>query len=263
MLSHLGLLDRIASQSVRPRDIVLRSYSDGSALHTLNVDPDAQDAYGFPLLVTHRADLCRVLYEEALHQGVVVRFGCSVQHIDFARPAVQLSTDETVAADLVLGADGSRSICREALLGHADPLEPSGKLIYRVCIGIDQVSRHPELADLVHPPRIHIWLGPAAHIVCYGLKGVFNVVISQPDDDKGTNFDVQKGDLDNLRQSFRTWDPRLQKLLGLSQETLRWSLPSSRQIESWIHPCGRFALLGDAAHSTFPLMSAPQLHPVK
>lgn len=203
--------------------------------------------------------MCTMLYEEALNQGIVVRFGCSIEQVEFARPAVQLATGETVAADLVLGADGARSICREALLGYTDPPKPSGKLIYRVCIDIDIMSRHPEVADLIHPPRIHIWLGPVAHVVCYGLKGVFNVVISQPEDDndgKGINFDVQKGDLDKLRQSFQTWEPRLQKLLELAHVTLRWPLPSSRQIESWVHPGGRFTLLGDAAHSTFPLMSA-------
>ena len=149
---------------------------------------------------------------------LAVRFGCSVQQIDFARPAVQLEAGETVAADLALGTDGARSTCCEALLGHADPLRPSGKLIYRVCIDIDGMSPHPEVADLIHPPRIHIWLGPAAHVVCYGLKGVFNVVISQPEDDKGISFDVQKGDLDKLRQSFQTWEPRLRKLLELAMK---------------------------------------------
>ena len=215
----------------------------------------------FALLVTHRADLCRILYDEALERGVTVRFGCPVQHVEFAGPTVQLSTGEAVSADLLLATDGAQSICREALLGHAEPPKSSGKLIYRVYIDIETVSRHPEVADLVHPPRIHIWLGPAAHVVCYGLKGVFNIVISQPDDDKdekGLNFDVQRGDLDELRQSFQTWEPRLQKLLELADSMLRWSLPSSRQIESWVHPLGRFALLGDAAHSTFPLMSASQ-----
>ena len=112
-------------------------------LRSLNVDHDAQDSYGFHFLVTHRADLCKILYEEALNQDVTVRFGCSVQHIDFARPAVQLSTGETVAADLVLGADGARSVCREAMLGHTDTPKRSGKLIYRVCIDMDTMSRNP------------------------------------------------------------------------------------------------------------------------
>lgn len=141
VLKHLGLLEKIAAQSIQPRDIVLRSSSDGSALHIFDLDPYTQDTYGFPLLVTHRADLCRMLYEEALNQGVQICFGSLVQQVDFERPAVQLSKGETVAADLVVGADGGRSVCPEALLRQADPPKPSGKLIYRICIDIETMNR--------------------------------------------------------------------------------------------------------------------------
>ena len=179
-----------------------------------------------------------------------------MNQIDFTRPAVRLSTGETIAADLIIGADGARSVCRDTLLGQPDPLQPSGYLTYRICIDINEVSQYPEVVDLIHPPRIHGWLGPAAHIVCSGLKGLFNVVLSQPEDREAISFDVQRGDLRKLRRSFENWEPRLQKLLEIAEETLRWSLPQSRQIESWVHTNGNFTLVGDSAHSTFPLMLA-------
>lgn len=171
VLAHLGVLSKTLTQSVRPQAIVLHSYSDGSPLHTLNIEPHAQNTYGFPLLVTHRANLCNILYQEALIQGVTVRFDCAVQQIDFSKAAVQVASGEIIDADVILATDGAHSVCREALLGHPHPPKPSGKLIYRVCIPSDTVRGYAELIDLIELPRIHIWLGPDVHVVCYGLEG--------------------------------------------------------------------------------------------
>ena len=84
------------SRAIKPRDITVRSYKTGEALYYLNLDPYTQETYGFPVLVIHRADLCRILYEEAKSHGVSIRFGCAVSSISFSEPAVQLSTGEIV-----------------------------------------------------------------------------------------------------------------------------------------------------------------------
>ena len=156
----------------------------------------------------------------------------------------------------MVGADGTRSTCREAFLGQVDHPKPSGTLVYRISIDSATISRYPELVDLIDPPRLHVWLGPRSHVVCYGLKGVLSVVLSQPSDgkDEGIVLDVQKGDIDMLRTSFQSSEPCPRKLLEIAHEILRWPLLKSRQVKSWVHPSGRFTLVGDSAHSTFPVL---------
>ena len=252
VLHRLGVLDQVTPQSVRPRDILLRSYRDGSVLRSLPVPAQSKDS--FPLLVTHRADLCQILYSAAVSSGAEVRFGVSVQKIDETGPAVELTTGETIAADVILGTDGARSVCREALLQRPDPPQYSGTLIYRVVIPFSAVLKDDLVAELVKTDRVHLWLGPGAHVVCYGLKGLLSVVISQPEDGESEGFDMTKGDLEKLRRNLKDWDPVIGRLLQLADMTLRWPLLATKQMKEWVGEKGRFALVGDAAHATYPLL---------
>ena len=68
---------------------------------------------------------------------------------------------------------------------------------------MDVVSHHPGVTKFVSPPQIHIWLGPGAHTVCYGLRGLLNVVISQPEDYEGVSFDVRRGGINVLSPALQ------------------------------------------------------------
>lgn len=50
------------------------------------------------------------------------------------------------------------------------------------------------------------------------------------------------------------WDPRLQTLLGVVEQTQKWRMLTSREMAEWRHPGGKFALLGDACHATLPYL---------
>lgn len=254
MLKQLGVLDKILSRATRPQDITLRSYNTGSALYSLNLDPYTQDTYGLPLLVIHRADYCRILYEEAKSHGVDFRWGCTVSSISFPEPAIQLSTGETVNGSLVIGADGPRSVCREALMKRPDPPRPNGRLVYRILVDVDEMSKVPELLSLISPPCVEIWAGPNAHVVCYLLKDHYNIVIFFPGQSSDTIYGPQPVALDHLRELIHGWEPRLQKLLDIAQSSLRWSLLETDELESWVHHDGKFALVGDAAQACLPFM---------
>ncbi|KAH6679187.1 hypothetical protein B0J14DRAFT_624390 [Halenospora varia] len=253
VLHQLGVFESIKAVSVRPPAITLRSYIDGSILRSLNLDPCTQ-TYGYPLLVTHRADLCKILYQKALDDGAEVRFSCDVTEINFQKPSISLSTRESLAADVIVGADGARSVCRERLLGRSVPPKSTGKLIKRICLDMSQLRQDLLLRELVEPNGIHIWLGPSSHIVCYGLQGVFNVVIIQLGHD-GINLDVQEADLDKVRMDFQAWEPRVQRIIELAQSALQWPLLDSFLINPWTSAEGSFALVGDAACTVLPAKS--------
>ena len=217
--------------------------------------PYAEEQYGVPYLHIHRADYHRILVAEAERLGVSMKLGSTVTKIDFEKPSIYLKDKPEFHADLILGADGLKSICREALLGHLDPPHLTGDLAYRIIVKASDMKQHPALKELTEKPAINYWLGPNSHAVCYLLQGggLFNIVLIRPDN-LPELVNTVKADVNEMRDYFQNWDPKLKALLGLVQETSKWRLQNSEEMESWSHPSGKFALLGDACHATLPYL---------
>ncbi|KAI9793825.1 MAG: hypothetical protein M1835_006983 [Candelina submexicana] len=256
ILKRWGLLDQTELYSVRPRDIVLRSYHDGAILSTVNMLPLEEETYGVPYLVIHRADHHRILVAEARRLGVTIHLSASVMGIDFEKPSVHLKDANEFHADLILGADGLKSNCREQLLGRPDPPHFTGDLAYRIVVKADDMKKHPDLIGLTEKPAVNYWMGPNGHAVCYMVKGggLYNIVLICPDN-LPERVNVAKADLQEMRDFFEKWDPRLRTLLGIVQETTKWRLQDSKEMRSWRHRAGKFALVGDACHATLPYLA--------
>lgn len=255
ILRHYGLLDQIEAVSVRPSDFIIRSYRDGAVLSTLNMVPENEERYDAPYLHIHRADYHKILVAEARRLGVEIRLGSTVTGINFEEPSIALLDKPDFHGDLAIGADGLKSICREALLGRPDPLRNTGDLAYRIVIKAEDMRNHPDLRGLVEKPAINYWQGPHGHVVCYLLKGggLYNIVLICPDN-LPEMMNTQKADLQEMRAFFENWDPRLKTLLGIVQETTKWRLQSSEEMDHWGHSSGKFVLLGDACHATLPYL---------
>ena len=240
---------------MRPSDFIIRSYRDGAVLNKLNMVPYAEKRYGVPYLHIHRADYHKILVSEAQHLGVKMQLGSMVTGIDFDKASIHMRDRPDFQADLILGADGLKSICRESLLGRPDPPHLTGDLAYRIVIKAEDMKKHPDLRGLVEKPAINYWMGPYGHVVCYLLKGgcLYNIVLICPDN-LPEMLNTAKADLQEMRDFFAKWDPRLKTLLSMVQETTKWRLLNSKEMESWSHSSGKFALLGDACHATLPYL---------
>ena len=90
-------------------------------LSKVNLDPHCESDYGAPHLCVHRVDFHNRLLREAKRLGADIRLNCSVSSIDFHTATVTLRSGETYEADVVLGSDGERSVCREALIRPSRP----------------------------------------------------------------------------------------------------------------------------------------------
>jgi len=213
--------------------------------------------YGTPYLHIHRADYHRILVEKAKSLGVKVKLGSAVKSVNFDKPSVHLADGSEFEADVVIGADGLKSVCREALLGHPDPPRLTGDLAYRIVVKAEDMKKHPDLVDLAENPAINYWLGPNAHAVCYLLKGggLYNIVLACPDNLPELVHSA-KADLQEMRDFFSEWDPRLKALLSIVQETSKWRLQNSEEMAHWSHPNGKFVLMGDACHATLPYLAS-------
>ena len=72
-----------------------------------------------PYLLLHRADLHRVLCDRAENLGAKIVLNAVLENmdIDTGNPSVRLRDGRVFEADVMIGADGERSICRDKLLG--------------------------------------------------------------------------------------------------------------------------------------------------
>lgn len=266
--------------AVLPQAFVLRRYSDGEILSTQPLVPLAQDVYGAPYWYVHipappaakfpanqpepphlnrhvhRADFHRTMVQKALDLGVDIQLSCCVVKIDFDVPRVYLKDGRHVAADLVIGADGLKSVCRDEMLAKSDPPHLTGDLAYRILIKTTDMSKHEDLAELVTNPAINLWMGPSAHAVCYLLQGggLYNIVLLCPDT-LPDSVNIATAGAQEVRDFFKNWDPRLLKLLNMVHEVSKWRLQNSTEMDTWLHPAGKFVLLGDACHATLPYLA--------
>lgn len=192
-----------------------------------------------PWLFLHRADLVAVLEEAALAQGVRLRVGARVAAV--TRGGVFLGSGEGVPGELVVGADGIRSVVRAHLLGEEEAAF-TGQVAWRA------------LVDARQDPVARIWMAPGRHAVTYPLRdGRLNLVAVREEEDWAEEGWSHRDSAQALRRAFPDAAPELAAILAKVEEVGRWGLFRHPVPDRW-HD-GHAVLLGDAAHPTLPFLA--------
>lgn len=255
ILKNWGILSTVQLYATLPSNVVLRAYKDSRVLFKRQNPAIADNVHGTPHLLLHRANFLKTLFEEAKRLGVVFQFGAIVTSIDFEQAKIRLLDGGECAYDVIFGADGSKSVCRELLLGKLHGPQLSGDVAYRIMIPASEVKADEELSAFTEGSDISCWMGPDAHAVCYRLKeeNMVNVVLVGPYNSSASG-DGACSDRQEMEALFANWDASLQKLFRLAETVLKRRLQGSHEVTSWIHPNGKFALVGDACHTTLPTL---------
>jgi salicylate hydroxylase len=249
-LRRLGVLNAIAAFSTEPTELIYHDWRYGRriAAYPLRHDLAYQKRFGAPLYCMHRADLQRIL--GGALGGVGLHLGHRlVKLVDDADAiGLEFADGRFAKADLVIGADGVRSVVRRFVTGGEDAVY-SGTSAFR---GIVPVDRLPSLPD---PQALQVWMGPNAHIVHYAIGSEGDAVnfvafvegpAVWPHADKWLS-EVEPGE---AAAAFAGWHPAVGDMVGAVEHKVRWGLFMLRPLLRWSR--GRVVLLGDAAHAMLP-----------
>lgn len=124
----------------------------------------------------HRGQMHTIVYNYAVELGVEFKLGDRVvQYVDGEKPSVVTSSGATYVADVVVAADGPRSIARQQVLGLPDTTVNSGYAIFRAQFNLtDDHKKNPLLAPFCDPTAdlTKLWITKDLHMVVYSwMKG--------------------------------------------------------------------------------------------
>lgn len=232
-------------------------WQDGSTILNLPFTNIVEN-HGSPYWLVHRADLHVALLEAAQNAGVKILPRKRVVSYDFEAPSATTQDGETYHADLVIGADGIKSVCRPLLTNQPDLPRDTGDVAYRILIPGEKLLADPELAHLINEPSTTSWCGPDAHVVGYPIRNgeMYNIVVCATSYNETTDeVWVVKGDNSELCKRFATWEPAVRKLCALTGDFMKWRLCDLPDLSRWVHPSGKAALLGDSCHPMLPYLA--------
>ncbi|OBZ73032.1 3-hydroxybenzoate 6-hydroxylase 1 [Grifola frondosa] len=251
LLRRWGLGDALDAVAVRPEAIALTRYDTGERVGYTRWG-ERMEAFGAPYYHIHRADFHKLLYDLAA-PVMDLRLNATVVSVDPDAPSLTLASGETVHGDLIIGADGVKSLVQQVVLGRVNPAQPTGDAAYRAIIPTSYLRSQPDLKSLAEVPEMTGWMGPRRHIMGYNIRGLneYNIVLIHPDDGSVESWTAE-GSAEKMRSDFADFEPRVQKLLGQVKSTLKWRLMDRQPLDTWIHQSGRVVLLGDSCHPMLP-----------
>lgn len=244
-LDFIGVCEEVAAAGVEPTRQRIQHWEDGRTLVTMDRSTQ-REKYGAPYVTIHRADLHDLLTSAAHSAGVDMRTNAAVVRSEGATAI--LANGERVTGDLLIGADGVKSIIRQRF----EPTDPhfTGHVAWRALVPVT-----PELQPLSDFPGIII--GPGAMITRYNIRdsSAMNLVFFARQDgwtDDGWTIPANPAEIEAI---YADWCDDAQKLIAAAchQPMFKWAINARSALPDWIID-DNVTLIGDAAHAMTPFL---------
>ncbi|RPD64463.1 FAD/NAD(P)-binding domain-containing protein [Lentinus tigrinus ALCF2SS1-6] len=209
----------------------------------LHWKPAVMAEMGGDFLLMHHDDLIRILHKLAIKAGARVDFNTEVLAVhqgseEKPKPSVTLASGEVIYADILIGADGSKSLVREVVLEEEDDAKPGPMTVYSGVVKAEDMLGDPELAPLILSEEWPVWSGNLRFIFGHPVRArkeysftIFNCKVPTPE---------QAGE--------ETWDELFPTEQALTEEEGALCQKLVRLADS----TGRILLIGDSAHPNYP-----------
>jgi salicylate hydroxylase len=251
-LASLGLLPAIERAAYTPEDQAVRHFRDARPLQWVNRGQRLVEKYGERYYLIHRADLHDALaaaVRENDPEAIVLAHKFVTLDQSGARVRIAFAERSNVEADIVIGADGSRSHVRHELFGATDPTY-TGYIAWRGLVPMDRVPK-----TILDPPS-GIFIGPGHLVNRYPVRQwqLLNFVAFAEREAWAEEGWSIRSTVEELLAEFEGWHPDVRAFLGAvpPDHLFKWGLFDREPLETWHE--GRVTLLGDAAHPVLPFL---------
>ena len=240
VLDRLGLAEAVRAEGTPSRLAEVYDYRAG-LLQVIDLAA-VERRWDWPTVAIHRARLQRVLVSGVAPGSLYLGKACRRVVADGRQAGVEFADGSETHADIVVGADGIRSVTRHAVQPDVQ-LRYSGQTSYRAVVPFELP---PELVGVAR----EIW-GPGRR---FGFTAIGHGEVYWY-----ATLDAAEGERDvpgavgrRLATLFTTFPAPIGDLIAATPDDriLRTDMYDFRPIPSWHQ--GRIVLLGDAAHATTP-----------
>jgi len=253
VLMNLGLGDELEKVGVRPLAMHFRRFDTGEMMGMVPLK-DREKEYGAPYYHIHRADLHEIILRKVLElDPECIHTNARVEGFEEHADSVtlKLANGTRVTGDVLVGADGIKSVIRKQVLGP-DPVTYTGDISWRAVVPVDRLP-----ANFMERVST-VWCGPGRHAVMYYLRNGtlvnFGGAVAR-EKSAGDESWKQKRPWEELKADFEGWHPMVQAVIDAvdRDECYQWDLNIRPTASHW--STDRVTLLGDAAHPTLPYMA--------
>ncbi len=248
---HLDLAAAVEDQATITTGIAFLHYRSAALLAgMLDLGQTPPDATA-PLAAwqLHRADLQQLLLKAFAAAGGQLYLGRRL--LDLAPrgnlPRLRFSEGNSIEADLVIGADGLKSVVRAALWG-AQPARFTGQVAYRFLVPTAVGQPYLQFG------RAAVFQGPGRVFNRYTIRAgrLINCVgIVQSDDWQEEGWSTPATAAEVLAQ-YRGWHDDVTGLVAKGDHMIKWGLFDRPPLPRWSQD--GVTLLGDAAHPMLPFL---------
>jgi salicylate hydroxylase len=253
VLDSLGLRARLEATGVRPKAFEFRRFDTGELLHRLPLGEKHEQLHGAPYFQIHRGDLHSALLDAVLkldNKAVVLNSKVVSVGEDSASASIHLEDKSSRRAELIIGADGIKSVVRKHVIGPDQPVF-TGQVAWRCTVPIELIK--PELrTDILST----IWCGPKNHAVTYYLRRgeLLNFVgcVERPNEEESWTANRP---WEEHNEDYLGWHPMVRAIIETvdRSQCFRWALNNRPPSMTW--STARVTMLGDAVHATLPYMA--------
>jgi salicylate hydroxylase len=247
VLRALGVEDGLGAFGLQPNSHIGRSWRSGETLFSAATKGVVEPRFGAGYWQVHRADLHALLRTRI--DASRIRLGVRALSVENAGHAAIARFDDgqIVESDLIVGADGIKSMVRTAILGNDRP-RFTGVMCWRGLTDTADVPSH------VIPSDSYQWIGPGGSIVYYRIRpNVINFIAHRKTSEWTDESWTLPGDRDEMLRAFAGWNKDVMSVLAGAPGCLKYAIFDRDPLPKWSE--GRIVLVGDAAHPMLPFLA--------